>query len=220
MTTYAIIDSETTGLDSPIKAVEVAWILIDENMNTLEEEVHRVNPFRPINEGAIAIHNITDQMVANCPPIEEVVTLLPQPFVAIGHNVAFDLRVLGPYIEYCGDMCTLALSRRWVKGTTNHKLVTLKAELGFAETEAHSALGDCRSTLELLKFIANISGRNLVQLIELESVPKMLAKMPFGMHRGKNFSDVPKSYREWLLAKGKDDLHKDIRYTLEKMRVL
>jgi len=215
---FAVIDTETTGLDVPIKACEVAWIMVDENMNILSEAVHRVNPFRPIHPGASNIHGIYDHDVALCPAVEEVLKDLPQPFCAIGHNVAFDLRVIGGHIEYNADLCTLALSRRWVKGTTNHKLPTLQKELGLSDQLSHSALGDCYTALELLRHISKLSGRNLVQMIELESVPKMLNVMPFGMHKGKPFSEVPRSYREWLASR--DDLHKDLRYTLDKLRII
>lgn len=133
-------------------------------------------------------------------------------------NCSYDLRVLGPYIEYNGDLCTLALSRRWIKGTTNHKLATLKSELKLSEQTSHSALGDCRTVLELLHIITKLSGRSLSQLIELESAPKMLSVMPFGMHRGKRFDQVPRSYREWL--RSKEGLHKDLKYTLDNLRII
>lgn len=218
MSTYAIIDTETTGLDAPIKPVEVAWVIIDAELNVLDQHVQRVNPLRPINPGAIAIHGISDNDVAFCPEIIDVMGLLPQPFAAIGHNVGFDLRVLGPYIQYNADLCTLALSRRWVKGTRNHKLSTLQAELKLPAQKSHSALGDCLTVLDLLKVIVKLSGRNLPQLIELESVPKMIQKMTWGMHQGKLLTDVPRSYRSWLLDL--PDLHKDLRYTLEKMIIV
>lgn len=217
-TNYLVLDTETTGLDPVIMPVEVAWIKIDENMNVLDEQVHRVNPLRPIHPGAIAIHGITDQDVALAPLIEAVADLIPQPFVACGHNVGFDLRVLAPHIEWCGEICTLALSRRWVKNTTNHKLSTLKQELHLSEQTSHSALGDCHTALELLRHCSKLSGRNLPELLELESVPKMLLVMPFGMHRGKRFDQVPPGYRKWLM--GKDNLHKDLKYTLEKLRLV
>jgi len=218
MTTYLVIDTETTGLISPVKPVELAWIHIDEEMNVLDEQVHRINPLLPISEGASAIHNIFDSDIALCPPVEEIVGFLPQPFVAIGHNISYDLRVLAPYVEWCGEICTLALSRRWVKGTSNHKLSTLKAELKLSEQASHSALGDTRTVLELLRLISTLSGRNLPQLLELETLPKMLTVMPFGKHRGKRFDQVPRPYRQWLMAQS--DLHKDLRYTLERLRIV
>ena len=45
----------------------------------------------------------------------------------------------------------------------------------------------------------------------------MLLKMPFGMHKGKLFTEVPRSYLEWLA--GREQLHKDLVYTLKKVMV-
>ena len=136
-------------------------------------------------------------------------------------NCSYDIRVIGEHVMFNGDLCTLALSRRFVKNTTNHKLDTLKVELGLKRKgglASHSALGDCYSTRELLLHVANLTGMNLTQLVELESVPKMLPKMPFGKHRGMAIKDMPKEYRTWLLSL--PDLHKDLRYTLEKVKIL
>lgn len=212
---YYLIDTETTGLDSPIRAVEVAWLHVGDKMEVLDTFVTKVNPGRPITVGASEIHGIYEQDVAQCPTVDQVVSALPKPFVAIGHNVAFDLRVLAEHIEWNGDICTLALARRWLPNAPNHKLPTLKEYLGLSEQKSHSALGDCFTALEVLKVCADKAGRDLKGLLELESIPKMLPKMPFGMHKGKPFHEVPASYREWLLGKG--DLHKDLEYTLKKL---
>jgi DNA polymerase III epsilon subunit-like protein len=135
-------------------------------------------------------------------------------------NCSYDLRVIGEHIELlAGDLCTLALSRSHIKGTTNHKLATLQAELGLSKQESHTALGDCRTTLELLRYISKLTGKNLRQLIGAATVPKMVQKMPFGKHKGKAMVDVPVGYRRWLLEEG-DDLHRDLRYTLERLKVV
>ena len=215
MSEFYVIDTETTGLDSPMRAVEVAWLHINENMEVLDRHVQLVNPGRPINPGASEIHGIYDHHVAQSPEVENVVSALPKPFVAIAHNVGYDLRVLAEHIEWNASICTLALARRWVPEAPNHKLPTLKDFLKLSEQESHSALGDCYTSLDVLRVCAERSGRNLKALLELESIPKMLPKMPFGMHKGKAFHEVPASYREWLLSK--PDLHKDLEYTLKKL---
>lgn len=214
---YRVIDTETTGL-AKAKACEVAWISVDENLNILDEQVHRVNPEKLIEEGASAIHGIYNVDVADCPTIEKVMEGFPTKLCFMGHNVRYDQGVLGSVISWNSELCTLALARRWIKDSPNHKLVTLKQHLKLSEQTSHSALGDCHTSLEVLKHVANLAGRNLTQLIELESKPKMLNTMPFGMHKGKLFSDIPKPYRAWLLAQ--EDLHKDIRYTLERLKIV
>lgn len=218
MAQLVVLDTETTGLDSPIRAVEVAALFVDDSLNVTKEISGRVNPGRPINPGAIEIHGISDEMVADCPPVTTYTEQIPPGFVAIGHNVPFDLRVLGEHLVWSGEVCTLALSRRWIKGTTNHKLDTLKRELKLPEQQSHSALGDCYTSLEVLKLCLNLSGKTLAELVALEQTPKMLPTMPFGKHRGKKFTEIPTGYLEWLLSL--PDLHKDLAYTLKRLAII
>lgn len=215
---YIVIDSETTGLASPISACEIAWIVIDESMTVLDEQRHLTDPQRPIDPGAQAIHGISNADVAGFPSNAEVCAKVPRPLIWIGHNSSYDQRVLGGHLEWSADLCTLALARRWVKGTTNHKLATLQQELKLSEQQSHSALGDCRTTLELLRLIVSLSGRTLSELVTLESQPKMIQRMPFGVHKGKLFAEIPKGYRQWMMTQ--TDWPKDIAYTLEKLNLL
>lgn len=218
MTTYLIVDSETSGLAPPIRACELAWIHIDENLNVLDEQVHRTDPQIPMHPGAVEIHGITNEDVAGLPNNAAICALMPQPFVWLGHNSSYDQRVIAEHVTFNGNLCTLALARRWISETSNHKLATLQAELGLSTQKSHSALGDCRTTLELLEVLLDRSGRTLPALIELESRPKVLPKMPFGMHRGKLFSEIPKSYIRWMSEQ--PDWHPDILYTINQMRLL
>lgn len=213
-----IADTETTGLKKPIKACQIGWIHVDENCNILDAQEHLTDPQAPIDPGATAIHGFTNEQVAGKPSNAEICALMPQPFIWIGHNVQYDQGVIAEHLVFSGEVCTLAASRRWVKGTTNHKLQTLRTELGLSEQKAHSALGDCYTALELLKRILDLSGRDLKGFIELESQPKMLPVMIFGEHRGKSFDKIPPSYIKWLSSL--PDLHRDLRYTLDKIQLL
>ena len=218
MTNYIIIDSETTGLKSPITACEIGFIRIDEDLNILEEQVHLTDPLQPIDPGAEAIHGISNAQVAGFPDNATICGMLPQPFVWIGHNASYDQRVLAEHLTFNANLCTLALARRWITGTTNHKLATLQQELGLSSQKSHSALGDCHTTRELLAVILEKSGRTLPALVELESKPKVLPRMPFGMHKGKLFTEIPKSYIRWMTEQ--TDWHKDILYTINQMKLL
>lgn len=215
-----VLDTETTGLTAPIKPVEVAWIIFDDSLTVIDEAVHLVNPQRAIEDGAMNIHGITQDQVRSAPAASQVMSYLPKAdkLIVVGHNIQFDLRVVGEHMEnISADICTLALSRRWIKGTTNHKLPTLKKELGLSQQDSHSALGDCRTSLELLGRCMELAGRDFPALVELESVPKMLTRMPFGKHMGKLFTEVPRGYLLWM--KELPHLHKDLIYTLDRMTV-
>lgn len=218
MPNYLIVDTETSGLKAPIRACEIAWISVDQDLNVLDEQVHLTDPQIPMDPGAVGIHGITNEQVAGYPDNATICALMPQPFVWCGHNSSYDQRVLSEHVIYNANLCTLALARRWLPHTTNHKLVTLQKELGLSTQKSHSALGDCRTTLELLKVLLNKSGRTLPALVELESKPKLIPRMSFGMHKGKLFSEIPKSYIRWMTEQ--PDWHPDILYTINQMKLL
>jgi exodeoxyribonuclease X len=124
--------------------------------------------------------------------------------------------MLKGYVAPAESLCTLALARQYITGTTNHKLETLKNELGFPDQKSHSALGDVYTTLDLLRYLVPKSGTTLETLFKRANLPKIVHKMPFGKHKGVLMTKVPPDYRTWLLAQ--DNLDKDLRYTLEKLK--
>lgn len=208
-----IIDTETASLSGGI--VEFAALSIDEDLKVLKEVHSRVNPERKIDPGAQAIHGISDEDVADKPTFAELIGVQDYPIDWIGHNVSFDKRMCNPVLVPNMELCTLKLARQYIKGTTNHKLETLKNELGFSDQQSHAALGDCYTTLELLGYIINLTGTPLRTLFQRAAKPRMLTTMPWGAHKGKPMLKVPQPYRKWLLDQG--DIDSDLRYTLEKM---
>lgn len=214
---YRILDTETASLSGGV--VEIAWIDIDEDLNVVSRFRSFVNPEKPIEAGASAIHGILDKDVAQSPKLRDLTTYWGfEPPRLIGHNAPFDIRMVKKDLSISEHLCTLALSRIYVKGVDNHKLQTLRQHFGLPENAAHSALGDVETTLGLLKHLVQLSGVSLQTLWDRGQEPKMLAKMPFGLHKGKVFSKVPKDYRDWLLQQ--DDLPKDLKFTLEKLKHL
>lgn len=207
-----ILDTETTGLHNA-GVVELAYLIVDENLNVLSEFCSLVNPERPIEEGAFAIHGISDADVAGKPTMQELSLSIEN---LIGHNCAFDLRMVKPHITAARSLCTLALARTYIKGTTNHKLETLQAELGLPSQKSHSALGDVHTTRDLLAHILSLTDLSLETLFQRADLPKIVQKMPFGKHKGKPMLQVPRPYREWLLTEGSPD--KDLKHTLETLR--
>jgi DNA polymerase III epsilon subunit-like protein len=68
-----VIDTETCGLQGGI--VEIASVDIVDGQIT-NPMSHLVRPDRPISPQAMAIHRITEEMVADKPWIEEIVPLI------------------------------------------------------------------------------------------------------------------------------------------------
>lgn len=210
-----IIDTETASLQGGV--VELAYLKVDQDLNILEEFCVRLNPERPIDPFAQAVHGISDADVKDCQTLAEVSAAFTEPVIWCGHNAGFDERMLKPHIRASQTLCTLALAREYIKGTTNVKLATLKDELKLPEQQSHSALGDVHTTRDLLMLhILPLSGVDLQTLLDRANQPRLLAKMPYGKYKGTTILRVPKDYRDWLLSQG--DLDKDLRFTLEKLR--
>lgn len=212
---YYILDTETASLSGG--CVEIAWLRVDSALNVLESFASRCNPQRKIDAGAYTVHGISDKDVASAPTLAELAARLPKPIDMIAHNAPFDCRMIAPTISVNRVLCTLALSRTHIKGTSNHKLPTLRTELNLPEQKDHSALGDVYTTLALLKHIVDLTGVDVETHFQRLNTPRMLSNMPFGKFKGVPMADVPTDYRKWLAAQ---DIDRDLKYTLDKLEVL
>lgn len=213
---YRILDTETASLSGGV--VEIAWIDVDQDLNTLSSFRSLVNPERPIESGASDVHGIYDKDVSDAPKLSELQAVWGSAPRLICHNAPFDVRMIKGQLNLEGSLCTLALSRLYLKEVANHKLQTLRQHFGLPENAAHSALGDVETTLGVLRNLVPLSGVSLQTLWDRSQEPKMLAKMPFGLHKGKAMSKVPREYRNWLLQQ--PELPKDLKFTLEKLSIL
>jgi len=214
MNNYLILDTETASLSGGV--CEIAWVTMDDELNIIDQHETLVNPERPIEAGAFAVHGISDDMCAGKPTLVEVAKLLPENGWMVAHNCSFDTRMISSAYTPEATLCSLALARKYVKGTSNHKLATLQKELNLPDRKSHSALGDILTVHDLLKHILPMTGVGLETLFKRSSAPKMLHLMPFGKHKGMRLLEVPKDYREWLLKQ--ENLDPDLKYTLEKMQ--
>lgn len=215
--TYFILDTETASLEGGV--VEIAWLEINSNLEVVSEFVSRVNPERPIEPGAQAVHGISDADVADKPTLKDIATRLPKGIKMIAHNVPFDLKMVQEHIEVEATLCTLALARRTIPSIDNHKLSTLATTLGLDTKKAHSALGDCYLVLGLLRHLIELNRVTLHTSFTRQHLPKIVHRMPFGKFKGRFTMHVPSDYRRWLL--GQSNVDKDIVYTfkmLEKIK--
>lgn len=210
-----ILDTETSSLQGGV--CEIAWLRVDQDLNVLSEFHSFVNPERPIEDGARAVHGITDADVEFAPVMSEIATNLQGELHIVCHNASFDMRMVKPHIVPKRTLCTLELARTYIKGTTNHKLETLQKELCLPEQKSHSALGDVHTTRDLLAHILPLTGVSLEILFQRQAEPKLLSKMPFGKHKGKPMLQVPRDYRAWLLTQ---EIDKNLKFTLGKLQGL
>lgn len=203
MTNTYIFDTETTGKIDPV-IVEAAWIKIDSFSPLLTSSSfnQRYNPGKKSEYGALAIHNILDEELLDCPPASEF-QLPDDTQYIVGHNVDYDWNVINqPNIK---RICTLALARRiWPELDSYNQSALLYFIEGHEARDklknAHSALADVKNCEILLRAICNkleiTSAEELWNKSELARVP---THINFGKHKGSIISEIPKDYKEWLL---------------------
>jgi DNA polymerase-3 subunit epsilon len=174
--TYVVFDSETTGLNPQAgdELVQLAAVRIV-NGRRVEGEVFDtlVNPGRPIPPGSTAVHGITDAMVADAPPVTEVVRSFhkfAEGAVLIAHNAPFDMEFLrrmeGPLgLRFDMPVLDTVLLSAVVYGQHEvHSLDALTHRLGITipEEARHTAIGDTVATADaFLKLVPALKGRGI-----------------------------------------------------------
>ena len=231
-------DLETTGLDvRNDRIIELALIKITPQGDVLER-VRRFNPEMPIPAEATAIHGITDQDVADETPFRARARSLTEMLEGCdlaGFNIRrFDLHVLIAEFQRCGMRLDLEGRRMLDMQNIFHReeprdlSAAARVYLGREHEEAHTALGDIRTSAAVLS----------AQLERYPHVPQDLDGLhaycedfaPFrtevdrwfsspedgrvfrrGKHKGQRLDQVAQmapDYLHWML--GADDMDDDV----------
>jgi DNA polymerase-3 subunit epsilon len=164
------IDTETTGFSPKDMVIEIGVVSL--SGETLFESFFK--PTIPIPPDSIAVHGITEEMVADAPSWkdtwEELHKVLEGRFIGM-YNAEFDLRlmkqtherywldwplddqyffcVMNLYAAFYGEVST----RRW--GYRLHKLEAAGAACGIPLPNSHRAVDDALLTAALFKYIAD-----------------------------------------------------------------
>lgn len=210
-----IIDTETCGLQGGV--VEIASVdLVDGQIVNPMSDL--VRPDRPISHQAMAIHKITEDMVADKPWIEEVLPRYQGSSHYVAHNASFDRRMLP---EINGEwICTVKLARRLWPGIKYSNMALYKSLKLQAETPPdlhhHRALFDCYITAALLQRIIAESGWSDEEMVTITGRPGLVSTLTFGKYRGRAIADIARQdpgYLRWMLNNIKT-LAPDLRLSL------
>lgn len=231
-----VIDTETTGLPKPEKRaglVEIGYtdIRISGDRDapaatldiTISEPVGQlINPGIPIDAEASGQHHLRDRDLIGAPSPDSVFIGMYEPRIDCfaAHNAEFDMQFYGgsgkPWI------CTkrtaiMALS----DGNTNVKNQTLRYVFGiddepdFLATFAmrpHRAPDDSYVTAFILRsFIRR--GVTIQQMCDWTQYPLLLPKYPMNPHKGRPWSEVPKTMINWAMTKSDARNDRDFAHT-------
>lgn len=212
-----VIDTETCGLDGGI--VEVASVdVIDGKISNPMSDL--ICPDREISPQAMAIHRITESMVAGKPTIEQAIPRYYGSTYYVAHNARFDRRVLP---EMPGEwICTMTLARSlWPGKKYGNEALRESLQLEVSTPpglHAHSALYDCYVTASLLIRIMTFSGWDVPEMVSRMLVRGSDKTFPFGKYRGCKIDEVARrdpGYLKWML-KNIPDLKADLRSAIER----
>lgn len=197
-----VIDTETCGLQGGV--VEIASVDIKDG-KIVNPQSHLVRPDRPISHQAMAIHRITEAMVADQPELEVVLPHYLGSAYYVAHNADFDSRVLP---DMKGEwICTMKMARRlwnW-QGIKYSNMGLYKARNLQTETPAglhhHRALFDCYITAALLLDILQETGWTPEEMVTITGRPTLMTTFTFGKYRGEEISEIAKrdpGYLRWM----------------------
>jgi DNA polymerase-3 subunit epsilon len=153
-----VLDTETTGLEPAEghRIIEIGCIELDNRRHTGRRFHQYMQPDRPIDDGAVEVHGITNDFLADKPRFADVVDDFLD-FVRgaelIIHNAPFDvgflnheLRLLGKPASidaHCSVLDTLALARKLHPGQKNNLDALCKRySVDNSRRELHGALLD------------------------------------------------------------------------------
>lgn len=182
---WAVIDFETTGFDDAAdRVVEVGVVCFRGGAVTARLN-HLIQPGMPIPESAIAVHGITDAMVAEAPRFEQIAEELRAALVGhlpVAYNAQFDRKFMHTEMRRAGVASDLppALDpgvtwldplvwvRELMAEEKSKRLGDICERLGIPLNDAHRAWADAEATGLVLAALAERMPKSYGELIRIQ----------------------------------------------------
>jgi DNA polymerase-3 subunit epsilon len=169
---YAIVDIETTGGHASANGITEIAICIHDGKKVVKRFETLVNPQREIPIYISALTGITNEMVKDAPPFEDVaadIYHLIHGKIFVAHNVNFDFSFVRYHLAAAGydlqtnKLCTVRLGRKILPGLPSYSLGRLCKHLGIDNQSRHRAMGDAEATAELFTLLLNSDTDNHIK---------------------------------------------------------
>ncbi len=166
--TFAIVDTETTGLrPSESRILEIGAVKVCGGA-VVDRFSELVNPGQAIPYRIARLTGITSEMVAGKPSADDVLPRFSAFIggsILVGHNLRFDTAFLNAELQRaglpplsCQTLCTLRLARRLLRGLPAKGLGRLIQHFGIHVEARHRALADAEATSDIfLRFLSQLS---------------------------------------------------------------
>ena len=153
-----VFDIETTGFSAVRDSIiEIGAVKVERGQITDRFSVF-VNPGRPIPYRITQLTSITDDMVADAKPIDDVLPKFMEfceGAYLVAHNASFDTSFIKEKCHRLGHVYdhshvdTVELSRALLPHLANYKLHTVAKDLGVSLEHHHRAVDDAECTAEI-----------------------------------------------------------------------
>ncbi|MGP4075297.1 ATP-dependent DNA helicase DinG [Halobacillus sp. K22] len=182
MTTFAIVDLETTGNAKEDRIIEIGIVITKETGVVIKEFSSLIYPDRGIPPFITSLTGIEEEDVLDAPffseIVDEVYHLIKDCYI-VAHNIEFDLGFLNDEFKLCGYkplhnpvIDTVELARILIPTSPTFKLGQLADLLGMGHDRPHRALSDAQVTRDLLIHLLNrlnrLPDRTLFHLLKIE----------------------------------------------------
>lgn len=199
--TFVALDLETTGIRAATeRIVEIGAIRFDWSGQSRQEFNTLVQPQRTIPDKVVAVHGITDDMVAHAPLFAQVATKLLDFLagsVILAHNAAFDVGFLSCELRRAGFaipqnlvLDTCRLSRQLLPESPKHRLTTLIRHLGIEPIgDSHRSIPDSWACAQIFRHCVQRLPQQEQTTLDhlLEMVPKIRTAFYLSAHQAEPY---------------------------------
>lgn len=219
---YVDLETSDKVAESDVLEIGLSNIWFDTEAKTCAIEpplAATFKPTKPLAPENIAIHHLTDAMLADrpiCTPEDLIAAATEKaPAFLVAHNSAFEQLFFIP--EFCGEarwICTLKAARRAWEEAPGHDLQTLRYWRGL-DLDPALAMPPHRAGPD-----THVGAHVLAELLKTETVndlvrwtrqPLYYPTCPLGKHRGQKWTEIPHSYLKWMTSNA-NDLDHDIKF--------
>lgn len=236
---FLYFDTETTDLIEK-EIIQLAFLTDDG-----KEFNMYFKPKGEISFSAMAVHNITPEMLEKEPTFEgakyngqnvkDYLIELTKQYIWVAHNAEFDLEVLRKLdIEVPKLICTFKIARDLLSidqkdeyDLQSYSLQFLRYYLGLYKNEntknntAHDALSDVHFLRDLFQYFQDNFDLTTEKMLNITKAPLIIRNIHHGKHAGKSIREIQAedpNYLQWILDTWEDkpDVIWNIKRVLEK----
>ena len=196
---FAIVDIETTGGNAQYGGITEIAIILHDGKSIQGKYETLVNPQQNIPNYITALTGISNYMVADAPPFENIaenIYNLLNGRIFVAHNVNFDYSFIHQHLSQCGfqwqakKLCTVRYARKVIPGKQSYSLGNITRELNIGISNRHRAGGDATATVSLLEHLLQedegsihlnelLKGRNAHGYLPMNVPEEQINELPY-----------------------------------------